>query len=52
LIGIKPGGQFVSREVKRPGWRYTGTEREVAQLRWIEIVTALGGDAKFTTGDL
>lgn len=63
LIGIRPIhigfehmgmviGQFVCREVKRPGWRYTGTAHEVAQMKWIEVVTALGGDAKFTTGEL
>lgn len=63
LIGIKPVlvtpehigqrlGVFVSREVKKPGWRYTGTGREVAQMKWITIVSALGGDAKFTTGEL
>lgn len=52
LIGIKPGGQFVSREVKRPGWHYTDTERERAQLRWIEVINGLGGNAKFTTGEL
>ncbi len=50
LIGIKPNGQFVCRECKHAGWKYTGTKREVAQLKWIETVTALGGDAKFTTG--
>jgi hypothetical protein len=61
LIGIRPVmvtrehlgktiGQFVSREIKRPGWKYTGTEREGAQLRWIMIINTLGGDAAFTTG--
>ena len=50
LIGLTDTGRFVSLECKRPGWHYTGTPREVAQLRWIEIVTALGGIAKFTTG--
>lgn len=48
LIGIKPGGQFVAREVKRPGWKFSGTERERAQLRFLQLVAALGGDAAFT----
>lgn len=62
LIGIKPVivtgsmtgmviGQFTARECKRPGWRWTGTEREVAQQRYLEIVTAMGGDAAFTSGE-
>lgn len=45
-------GIFYAREVKRAGWRYTGTPREVAQLRFIEAVVAMGGDAAFTTGSL
>lgn len=45
-------GQFWSVECKRPGWRFTGTEREKAQLRWIEAITALGGRACFSTGEL
>lgn len=61
LIGIKPVliqaehigatiGQFVSREVKKSNWHYTGTEHEEAQLNWVEIINSLGGDACFATG--
>lgn len=44
-------GVFYAREVKRAGWRYTGTPREVAQLRFIEAVVAMGGDAGFATSE-
>jgi hypothetical protein len=59
LIGITPVvcdcgkryGVFTAEECKRPGWKFTGTEREQAQLNFISLVTALGGIAKFTTGE-
>jgi hypothetical protein len=62
LIGVRPVlvgphhvgqtlGVFVSRETKRPGWRYSGNEHEAAQQRWIDLVRSLGGDAAFTTGE-
>jgi hypothetical protein len=58
LIGIKPVkirsamvgmtiGQFVSREIKSIDWKYSGTDRERAQLRWIEVISGMGGDACF-----
>lgn len=63
LIGIKKTwitpqmvgtyiGQFAAREVKEYGWRYTGDPHEVAQAKFGQIVTAWGGDFKFTCGDI
>lgn len=43
-------GQFVSLELKPPGWAYSGTPRERAQLAWVEHVRRWGGFACFTTG--
>lgn len=58
LVGIRPVlitqqhvghtiGQFVSYECKRSGWRYTGSDREIAQLRWAMLILTMGGDACF-----
>lgn len=44
-------GQFVSREVKSPNWKYTGTGREPAQLAWANLINSCGGDAAFATGE-
>ena len=42
-------GQFISRECKREGWKYTGRAHEPAQLEWARIVNRSGGDARFVT---
>ena len=42
--------QFVAREIKEPGWQYTGADREGAQLAWNNLVNRHGGDAAFATG--
>lgn len=57
-IGIRPTlieqhhvgsifGKFWCREVKKRDWVYTGTERELAQLKFLELVISMGGDAAF-----
>lgn len=43
-------GQFVSREVKRSDWRYSGTEEEQAQGKWATLINEQGGDARIVTG--
>jgi hypothetical protein len=43
--------QFVSRECKRPDWKYSGNDHERAQLKWAEAITADGGDAAFCNGE-
>ena len=53
LIGIKPGGQFVSRECKASGWKFNpNNPRDVAQKRWMDLINMMGGDAAISTGEL
>jgi hypothetical protein len=49
--GVPYVGQFVSREMKPPGWKYTGKGREEAQHRFGLKVISMGGDAAFATGE-
>lgn len=46
-VGIQPGGRFAGIEWKRPGWTWTGTAHEQAQLNAIRNIVALGGVAGF-----
>jgi len=43
--------QFLAREVKESGWVYSGKAREIAQMNFIRLVVADGGDAAFCTGE-
>lgn len=65
LIGINPVeitpahvgttiGQFWCVETKKPGWTFSGTDHELAQLKFIDIVQSYGGLGTFATseGDL
>ena len=58
LIGITPViitpemvgqtlGVFTSYECKSEGWKYKGTDREVAQHKWLMLVEQLGGISGF-----
>lgn len=42
--------QTVLREVKEPGWTYSGNEHEVAQLAWLQLGASDGADVAFCTG--
>lgn len=43
--------QFVSRECKREGWRYSGTPEETAQNRWHALVLRDGGDSAIVNSE-
>jgi len=60
LIGLTPlvirpehvgrtWGVFTAVEVKKPGWKYTATDREKAQLFFINSIRARGGIGIFAT---
>lgn len=42
-------GQFVSREVKREGWKPGGSDEDRAQARWATLINEQGGDARIVT---
>ena len=61
LIGITPVtitqemvgkvlGVFTSIETKRETWKFRGTKRDVAQLRWINLIKEYGGIGQFSKG--
>lgn len=63
LIGITPVlilpghvgmtlGIFTSIEVKKTGWVYKGTGRELAQKNWNELIINLGGIGMFATSPI
>ena len=60
LIGLRPRlitladvgttiAQFLARECKHPNWKYHGSDAEIAQKAFIDLVTTEGGDAAFAT---
>lgn len=62
LIGLRPViiqqyhvgqiiGQFVAREVKHGSWEYSGDEKELAQLNFLQLVVSMGGDAAFANSE-
>lgn len=61
LIGIRPVmvtqamvgsrvGVFVGIECKAGGWKFMGTQRELAQRKALNLIQSLGGFATFATG--
>lgn len=42
-------GQFVAPEIKHATWRWSGTEREIAQRNFHDLVVSKGGRAGFVT---
>ena len=44
-------GQFLGREVKHGDWKWSGNDHEMAQLRGLELIASMGGDAAFAKGE-
>jgi hypothetical protein len=42
---------YLTREIKEADWVFSGTEHELAQLKYLELVASLGGDASFATAE-
>lgn len=51
MIGQKIG-RFYAREAKPEDWCYKGTDREIAQKKFIDKVNDMGGNAAFTNGTI
>lgn len=47
LIGVGPQGRALWVEMKRPSWKWKGTEHEIAQANAINDINAQGGIAFF-----
>lgn len=41
--------KLVAYEVKKPNWKYRGTDHEIAQKVFIDKINSKGGDAAFVT---
>jgi len=48
--GVLKIGQFVGREIKKPGWTFSGDEHETGQLKCTELALSYGCDVGFATG--
>lgn len=48
LVGIiPPNGRWIVIEVKKEGWKFTGTQREVAQKAFIDFMVSRGAIGGF-----
>lgn len=48
MVG-KPVARFLAVECKEAGWTYKGDSHEQAQQRWLDLVNADGGHARFAS---